>query len=374
MSLVYLDTSHFSQLAQLRDKDPLRYNRFLSVWRAKTAELALSRIHVQELRRHADRSVRASRLGLIRELRPIRLDLALNGGSGYLGSLGEREALHALVSAGLVTLEGDDLDLRRIGFPTRITNPQEIDALAAFEDPQFAEIFERYHAATRWGVRAETRRPGVPHRRTRLKELGAIGRAKSGVRSLHKEIRKLKTLPATGRIKSGMALLGKSFLTIALSPVLLPFAELTARTLERRLRVQGDSSAKSDFIDYLIAQSTVRRWVEHVLRGLGFTKNDARQTAQLIHLRDAPGAWLAFEVKQRLQSATPMPQVSDHFDLEHLGYLPYVDLFFADKKIRELTHQVLRSKGLPVAYEPFRGRIVSAGTVDGIEHELANRL
>lgn len=61
---------------------------------------------------------------------------------------------------------------------------------------------------------------------------------------------------------------------------------------------------------------------------------------------DCPGLWLRNEIQTQLLFAGNF-KPSNEKDLDHIQYLPYVDLLLADKAMVEMTTQVLRSPILP---------------------------
>src|SRR2546423_12996027 len=72
MALVYLDTSNIDLLSKLRQRNRDRFVSFLAKWRELNCTLAISGVHIFELRRYGDSSGREARYQLLEDLCPIR--------------------------------------------------------------------------------------------------------------------------------------------------------------------------------------------------------------------------------------------------------------------------------------------------------------
>jgi hypothetical protein len=85
---------------------------------------------------------------------------------------------------------------------------------------------------------------------------------------------------------------------------------------------------------------------------------------------DCPGWWLKHAVLIQMRKATAVDEASNFYDLEHLSYLPYVDLFFTDKRIAEFSRQVLASPQLPVLLRNVRKPIAIPKSIEALESIL----
>jgi hypothetical protein len=85
-----------------------------------------------------------------------------------------------------------------------------------------------------------------------------------------------------------------------------------------------------------------------------------------VAIEDCPGHWLRNAVSEQVEKAFPQDHPSNLFDINHIGYLPYVDLLFCDKRMSEVTRQVLRLDGRPEGLQATQSPISVANTVQAI--------
>lgn len=369
MPLVYLDTSHLVMLAKLRNEDATKFGNFRTRWRRLGVELALSRVHIHELRRHDDPATREARMELLADLSPVRLDSPLNNSvPSQLQLLPKREALAALVDRGVIRVAGWAPALDQIGFPTRLVSPYEIQLLGIFEDNAFGRVFAISQVAAEHSAKARALRQRTREQRTRLRELGARGAVRKTFAHMRKGWRGAARERGRARAVGLVRAASQSAISLVLAPVALPLAALAAYAFRRMVSADASRDANT-FTDALNAQRNVRGWAESVLRETGVTRRDARRVAAVVKLEDFPGQWLSFYTETRLLAAPKAMQASDLHDLEHLAYAPYVDMFFADKRIREFARQAVRG-GVPRSFRKKTVVIASAGDVHALEKAL----
>ncbi len=136
---------------------------------------------------------------------------------------------------------------------------------------------------------------------------------------------------------------------------------------------EGRTSLRSPLEDliheHVFADELRRTLVEDV----GVTNEELLQRAlSQVRLADCPGTWLSRQVSKSLTAAESAPEAGSTYDLELLGYLPYVDILFADKRIAEYTRQVLRRDGLPEALKGARPPLAIPSTVAAIHNSLSD--
>ncbi len=81
------------------------------------------------------------------------------------------------------------------------------------------------------------------------------------------------------------------------------------------------------------------------------------------------GLWLRSEIETRLKLAKDFTPNNEK-DLAHIQYLPYVDLLFTDKRIVEMTIQVLRSLNLPEGLKKVSLPIKVSQSLESLEKAL----
>jgi hypothetical protein len=373
MPLVYLDTSHLSWLAQLRLKEPDRFEQFLSRWRAVSAELALSRVHLQELRRHRDDTTRETRYQLLSDLQPLRIENAPSDDvPAWYVSFHKRDALRALAARGIVALDTEFIDPPSLGFPWSVAGPGVAEILRTFEAKWFGVASERYYTATTYAARAEASRAGTRYQPSSPLNISIREAATAQFRAARLRFTAALQMEGWRRTYSvAEASLSTTFL-LAIVPISIP-AGLTVRVAFRWM-TQLDNSKRDRAMssDEAVARMTVRRWGRLVLRDLGSTNAQAREKARVLQVEDSWAAHTAFRVRNKLHRAKS-PTPNDHFDLEHLEYLPYVDLLFADKRIREFGRQALMTGDASPEIRIFAARLCSAGSVAKLEEEIVRR-
>lgn len=174
--IVYLDTSHQHSLALLAAKEPTIFDEFVAWWGEAACTLAVTRLHLLEMRQHGDAKVRQGRLTLFELLAPVVSDVPnTQEASPGPSSLQEREALRALITSGRVgagNAEGADRLVRWMEiFPGRYERPASVRELSVMEHPSFDKITAIMRAALETAALARTRPDGAPYERPRLRDL-----------------------------------------------------------------------------------------------------------------------------------------------------------------------------------------------------------
>jgi hypothetical protein len=362
--LIYLDTSHLASLAAVASNDPERYARFKTFWQRAGVQLALSRIHLHELRRHNDLSTRQRRWQLLADLAPIRSDLVLIDDPLTPNTLAAREGLAALVRSGIVRVRGVERSNADVGFPTRLDGNAVMEAAPAL-DGAMGSVVRGFHAATVLGASAQSDSRRANKSRGRLRDLRLTRVLEVRKREVVQSIARAKGL---SKVFPLLLAIGQTAVVLVLLPVSLPTV-VAFGALYRRL-IDADAADEAEFTDVLLARSLARSAASSVLVRLGLGKVEAKQLATRLDLADFPGAWLRTEAKAKLLAARSTFTAQDDLDLDHLAYAPYVDLFFADRRTREFAHQALRGRDRD-PQDRLCERIVSAGSLDEMQDRIS---
>ena len=133
---------------------------------------------------------------------------------------------------------------------------------------------------------------------------------------------------------------------------------------------RGESDKKQ--LDRYLFAANLKHRAEEVCCMLGMESVEEVQSAvHQLTVEDCPGWWLWQHVQLVFRAAEPSPKPSNFFDLEHLFYLSYVDVFFADKRTCAYTDTALRKPERPQALTGITLPIcVSGNTIADVELAL----
>lgn len=352
--LIYLDTSQINALADIRLRAPAVFRRFASAWHDAGLVMALSNVHVVEIlqSRHAD--ARTARIDLVKDLAPVQTDLGMEAPFATL--LGRE------VTAWAVRHVGDDgsgLAALNIGLPRRLEDVSPLGAVLTIDDA----VITALSAAVASSAKAASRPAGKPHVRRRLHDLSDNGRMPTAEDVLTRFDEGFPLL--TADIADGVAaerarlkqLLGESSM---LSP---------REAFSRHVGASTNSDGRK-FTDELIAVHAARTVLRDALARFLTSTPDVAWEDLLgrLELRDLPGTWLRHRTELRVRQAEPADAPSNHHDLDHVAYAPYVAVFFADKRMHEYLRQV------PTASGEIRARVERAVTKEALLLALPERL
>lgn len=352
--LIYLDNSQINALADIRLRTPTVFRRFASAWRDAGLVMALSNVHVVEIlqSRHAD--ARTARMDFIMDLAPIQTDLGMEAPFATLLS---RE-----VTAWALRQVGDDgsgLAALNIGLPRRLEDTSPLRAVLTIDD----DIITALGAAVAASAKAASRPAGQPHVRRRLRDLSIEGRMP-------------KADDVLRRFDDGFPLLaadvaqGVAKERTNLERILEASSTLSPRQAFSHHVGASASADGSKFTDDLIAVRAARTVLRDALARFLPQVPDAdwEDLIEKLELRDLPGTWLSHRVELRVRQAEPADAPSNHHDLDHVAHAPYVDVFFADRRMHEYLRQV------PVAPGEVRARVERAVTEEALLLALPERL
>ena len=381
MPLIYLDTSHIGLLARARTGNLAAYAKFAKAFRELGCTLAISRTHIIEIRQHADSAIRLERYALLASLTPVDTDVSPPASlQAEPLSLDEREALLALLARGAVS---DSVPGREtlVAFPFHHSSSSDLSYFTTFESPHFGAIVEDVRSLMKAETALRARPSGSHYDPPRISDI-----------SDH-PVPPERVAEALRLFENGLA--DDQFLhevcpdmSVAdAKAAVAPYAE-HIRGMIRRSETVGPRRACFELLGVEPTGRRDRRRLDRVTQGylhqqtlqdvsarFGLSTPDGIAAAINATPRAAcPGSWLAGEVELVIRNAEESPQVSNAYDLEHIKYLPYVDVFFTDKRIANYLMRV-RSQGecanvvqrLPVV-------AASANTVEALELTLRQQL
>ena len=350
MRLVYFDTSHLSTIGRAAAVDEPRFADFLKVWRARDCGLAFSRAHLIELRQHADALVREQRYKLLELLVPIYSDITSSVSAPKPPVLLEhKEVARAIVNSRIDIDVSPSREWLTV-FPAVFESKQQASLFRAFEQDMFGNIVDQVRQAVELDVEARSRPEGAAYERIRVSDLedmpippDRIAEAQKLFEEIlldEKELLALFPGQEINQIREQMA----------------PYLEMLRIMIERSGEV-GIRNAYAEAVGVTLKGKRDRRRLDHVTQtilhesfvedtchALGI-EDDASiaRIKSVVPLTRCPGHWLAREVELQIRYAEHEQDPSNAFDLDHVKYFPYVDLFFTDKRIANYIRAALRT-------------------------------
>ncbi len=355
MRLVYLDSSHLVLLEKALKAGASDSERFAQRLRTGDFILALGFPHFAEMARSEFAESRGLRFEALKRLAPIRCDLPMN---------------EAMLKAGLVNVQAREIfvailrngnreppALSDLGFP-RILDERDVEELGqTFERDDLRQAFLTVEAVVSTWCRIVNQSPPGGAAVTKLRDLPGTLPAGVGAEDVLQNIdgltdRSLRALNEADpeqnelfeRIAPGESETIRQEARAGLDELFREMVALGPRgAMAEKLRVDAsDKAVLRQSVEELQARSALK---EHVLRLLAqlcptVDTTFAHWLAGQIQLEDCPGRWLSFQVGQEIRRAESSAKAGNEYDVWHLTYLPYVDLFFADKRIARYTEQV----------------------------------
>lgn len=350
MSLVYLDNSNLNVLADAMSQSDGQFDRFLQVWQSLGCTLAVSGVHLDEIQNCEYFKDRKRRYQLIQKLVPIRSHLPFPGRTRLeFDMVTMRELYLALTRLIGRQSEIEQYDRYWSGFPMVLTSMEVRMIPLVSEIPIVRSFKSAFHHARRLGASAKSR----PRDKTYAPGL----------------LRKIpEDVPENVDLDSALEELDRVFsenndwasLVRNWDPALVETSKLNARDLmtdivqrmrevgpRRALEESVDAEPKRDdkqTVEYLIDRKVLRQQVQSCAREyLGeLEAATVVELESMIELECCLGTWLRHLVRLEMEREDPVNPVSNEYDLEHAVHLPYVDLFFSDKRIAHFVRQAQR--------------------------------
>jgi len=350
MSLVYLDNSNLNVLADAMSQSDDQFDRFLQIWRSLGCTLAVSRIHLDEIQNCEYYRDRKRRYELIQKLIPIRSHLPFPGRTRLEFDLVMmRELYLALMRLLGRQSEIEQYDRYWAGFPMVLTSIEVRLIPLVSEIPIVRSLKSAFHHARSLGASAKSRPRDEKYAPARLRKIS-------------------EDVPENVDLDSALQELDRVFsddndwaaLVRNWDPALVEKSKQEARDLmigfvqrmrqvgpRRALEESVDAEPKRDdkqTVEYLIDRTVLRQQVQSCAREY-LSELEPATVAELeskIELECCLGTWLRHLVRLEMEREDPVNPVSNEYDLEHVVHLPYVDVFFSDKRIAHFVRQAQR--------------------------------
>lgn len=366
--LVYLDTSNIIHLTDARAREPHVYADAVKAWRAADVTLALSRVHLVELRAHDVAETRAERVRVIQDLVPVRTDIDVHPHIRTRPlSMSEREILATVIRDNVLSLPTEEIAAMSLrlpvrameAFPLQWSDAPAVNALRSYDGDTFGSFAKLVRVSVDSAVEAVARPANAPYEQLRLRDLSDTPLPQAERTAM--EQRFTQTLAA---IESLPPIVSK--LPDGVQRQMLHQEVEALRSFQRRVAEAGlrrafaeqygveDVAKESRTLDEIVRAWSFRRMVQQVLHEvLGIELSRAVDLAGRMPVGACPGIWLYQAVDHEIQKGEPATTASSAYDLDHLVYFPHVDEFFADKRTRRHVEAVLRRIDCPAA---LRGR------------------
>ncbi|HEX8000852.1 MAG TPA: hypothetical protein VF528_20895 [Pyrinomonadaceae bacterium] len=383
LRIIYLDNSHLHLLSEVRRTDPARFSKFMKMWAANKCALALSQTHLQEISRYDDQSKREARYDLLGEMLPIHCDIILADEVpiSFL-SLTNREIFSALIRRNMVSVQDQALIRYSQGLLERFTSKAHITLLRQLDIfGVWRNLIEAFYEANKVSAAANSRPPKAKYERPRLSQIGDTKIIKDDVTALLKQLEEEQVDIA--QWESLRDLVPPELMNEVFGGIRNMIEQFAGRVDE-----VGSSNALAEFLgvdsadrtnsrkplDLLIQQHTFEVVLRQFLADVCGEQDETRvgEVVRQLKMEDCPGTWLKNAVQIQIRKAVTEDEASNYYDLEHLAYLPYTDLFFADKRIAEFARQVLNSNQSLLSLKGIREPISVPSSVDAIESAISS--
>jgi hypothetical protein len=355
----------------------------MKVWNSQKCALALSLTHLHEISRYNDDVKKAARYDLLEELLPIHCDISItNEVPSTFRLLTHREIFNALIKLNVVSVQNEALLQYAEGLPEQLTSKDHIALLRQLETVDlYRNMLEAFYEANRVSAAANSRPPRTKYERQKLSQITDTKIKADDVADLLRQLEKDNV--DIERLGSLHKLVTPELLDEMFGSMRIMIEQFVERADE-----VGSSNALAEFLgvdstdrastrmplDLLIQQHTFEFSVRQFLTDVCHVQDKSLLDNLLkqVKLEDCPGTWLKHTVQIQMRKAVTEDEPSNYYDLEHLAYLPYVDLLLADKRITTFAHQVLNSTNLPLSLNGVREPISVPNSVDAVESVISS--
>lgn len=379
MGLVYLDNSNLNLIADCRRRNPGRYGKFLESWRTSGAVLAVSIVHYIELGGSNVDEARDARYSVIEDMVPVRAAFDLDPDTPQcLRTLLGREVLVAVCEHLQLGHKLAQFDRHWRGFPITVYNATSLRGARTFEDPDIRQATRTVNAMMDFVAKATARPEGTKYDRRKARNLDVEPPSAEVCNDLVQEAlrhlssdediqRLFATLPPEAR-EEGMIkardLLERNFRTMVDHGPLEGMAILMSARSEELRGMYTDEAA---------AQAVVRAQAGQLAAEIfnAASEDQLKKFQSMVSLDDCPGTWLRHKVEVELRKSVCRDVASSQFDLDHLEHMPYVDLFFCDKRMATYVRQVQRLERDSRIWDRARPPVAVPSSVEAIEDAVA---
>jgi hypothetical protein len=366
--LVYLDSSNIIHLTDARSKERAAYDDALSAWRGAGATLALSRVHLVELRAHDDAETRAERVRTIQDLLPVRTDILVHQHIRTRPlSMSEREILTAIVRENVLSLPVEQVASMTLHLPARAMEafPHQwddavaVNTMRSYDDDTFGGFTKLVYRGVEATVAAAARPANTPLEHLRLRDLPdtPLSPAECAVmeQRFAQALAEVETdPPIVSNLPDGMQRqIRREELEAGLT-FERRAAEIGQRAAFAERHGIEDVASEKRTLYEILCMSSFRQTTQQVLQeALRIDAATAADIGKRLPVASCPGTWLFQAVDLEIKKGEPATAPSSAYDLDHLVYFPYIDEFFADKRTRRHVEAALRRPDCP---EVLRGR------------------
>ena len=328
MKLIYLDTSHFSLLSKTKVSEPQKYNEFVEKWKNNHYTLAFTIAHLDELLRLEFENERIIRFEVLEDLLPFKFE----------SNLMNKEILSAFIEKSLIEASFSGIEVFPRMFSQNINTAQDLNLLKSFNMDVYREVINLMYIANEIAWEANTQPTREKNAKLpRLSDLPTDPMTSEIKQLLEDILENMKhELPKQFQDTPKEFLdFGQTFI----SDIMKTFVEKsdeagfreafsefvgaeanTTKSLKNPLKVVMENFQFSLFVNDFI-----KRIME-----IEDTQTIQRLNSS-IRLNDCPGLWLGEQVKQQIILAKDS-KASNEKDIQHISYLPYVDVFMTDKR------------------------------------------
>ncbi len=313
MKLVYLDTSHISLLTDVFKTNLIAFQRFAEKWKEADYILTISKAHIEEIMQLSSSETKGSRFKVLSEFMPFKYENE---------NFFEREIQLGLFRNGLLQISETD----------RITNLKIF--AKSISDNDELELIKKVNSIIR---------------SSGLNSLTSFAN-RSAWKAKEKDKVHISPKPKLKSVKSNIFFkLFAKFVGIDASD-----PNILRKTFESTL---------SNFLFKTQLKVTLKTYFQ--ITDKTVISNIGKKLSRF----DCSGLWLRSEIETRLKLAKDFSPNNEK-DLDHIQYLPYVDLLFTDKRIVEMTIQVLRSPNLPEGLQKVSLPIKVSQSLESLEKAL----
>ncbi len=313
MKLTYLDTSNISLICKKLLNNEIKRIEFIDNWRTNNCGLAISQATITEIFRHDSLQERLNRIELLSEFYPIKIEMKFAA---------TKEILSFFINNKFINFEElKDIESLKIFHKSYSTKSEIHSFFRMFKFPtKYVVKFAKFLNKISW-----------KNEDTRYKN------------PINKK---------------------KSLLIKDIDPLLLSIFSYSQK-------VPYTKAISLKYIEDLSRESLFRKYIRMALKQHTEIRNKQRveELCNKIDIADCGGFWLSSFVKSQMLKAKDT-DATNETDLHHLQYLPYVDMFFSDKRVREMTTQVLRFKTIPNSIKDLKPPISIPNKFESLEEKL----
>ena len=218
--------------------------------------------------------------------------------------------------------------------------PERVNTIRSYDAPQFGQFTSAVYRSVEAMVDNLAQPAGTPYERLRLSDLPDQHAVSSqAVASSDKSAALLGVI--TDR-DAAIAKMPPGALRDQLTTEVDALRNMHTRIAAAGLRqvwadlhgVAGDLSRDRRFLDDIAAERSFQQRAAFALSDvLHVEPAYAVELAKRIPLTSCPGAWLSRQVDLEIRKGEASTDASSAYDLDHLVYFPYVDMFFSDVRI-----------------------------------------